>query len=95
MSSMQDRHPVSRALQLVLGGLLILGAAVVGPLPGPGGIFLFAGGLVLILRNSRLAQVKFARAKRRWPRIGGLVDRTMRRRSALRRHARDKRLRSR
>ncbi|GAA0672783.1 hypothetical protein [Sphingomonas insulae] len=92
---MQDRHPVSRALQLVLGGLLILGAAVVGPLPGPGGIFLFAGGLVLILRNSRLAQVKFARAKRRWPRIGGLVDRTMRRRSALRRHARDKRLRSR
>lgn len=96
---MQDRHPVSRAVQLMLGGLLILGAAVVGPLPGPGGIFLFAGGLVLILRNSRLAQVKFARAKRRWPRIGALIDRTMRRPSALRRHARDralaKRLRSR
>ncbi len=87
---MKDRHPISRIAQLILGGLLILGAAVVGPLPGPGGIFLFAGGLVLILRNSRLAQVRFARAKRRWPRIGGLVDRTMRRPSALRRHARDK-----
>ena len=92
---MQDRHPVSRLLQLVLGGILILGAALVAPLPGPGGIFLFAGGLVLILRNSREAQVRFARTKRRWPRIGGLVDRTMRRPSALRRHARDKRLRSR
>lgn len=87
---MQDRHPVSRLLQLGLGGLLILGAVVVSPLPGPVGIFLFAGGLVLILRNSRLAQVRFARAKRRWPRIGALVDRTMRRRSALRRHARDR-----
>ncbi|MCP3733547.1 hypothetical protein M9979_01435 [Sphingomonas sp. RP10(2022)] len=87
---MTDRHPVSRALQLALGILLIVAAGIVGPLPGPGGIFLFAGGLVLVLRNSRWAQVRFARAKRRWPRIGGLVDRAMRRRSALRRHARDK-----
>ncbi|MCU6453185.1 hypothetical protein LPN01_03750 [Sphingomonas sp. A2-49] len=91
---MQDRHPVARVAQLTLGGMLILGAAAVGPLPGPGGIFLFAGGLVLILRNSRRAQVRFARAKRRWPRIGGLVDRTMRRRSALRRHARDRQSRA-
>ena len=87
---MRDRHPVARIVQLILGGLLIVAAALVGPLPGPGGIFLFAGGLVLILRNSRWAQVRFARAKRRWPRIGALVDRTMRRPSALRRHARDK-----
>ena len=82
-----------RVAQLTLGGVLVLGAAAVAPLPGPGGIFLFAGGLVLILRNSRRAQVRFARAKRRWPRIGGLVDRTMRRPSALRRHARQKALR--
>jgi hypothetical protein len=87
---MKDRHPVSRYAQLVLGGLLIIGAAILGPLPGPGGIFLFAGGLVLILRNSRWAQVRFARAKRRWPKTGQLIDRTMRRPSALRRHARDK-----
>ncbi len=87
---MTDRHPVSRTLQLTLGGLLIVAAGIVVPLPGPGGIFLFAGGLILILRNSRRAQVTFARAKRRWPRVGGLIDRTMRRRSALRRHARDR-----
>jgi len=87
---MPPRHPASRIAQLTLGIVLIIGAALVGPLPGPGGIFLFAGGLALILRNSRLARVKFARAKRRWPRIGALLDRTMRRRSALRRRAIEK-----
>jgi hypothetical protein len=88
MNSMRDRHPASRIAQLALGILLIVGAGVMGPLPGPGGIFLFAGGMILILRNSRWAQVRWARLKRRWPRVGHLVDRTMRRPSALRRHAR-------
>ncbi len=83
-----------RLTQLACGVLLIIGAAVIGPLPGPGGIFLFAGGLVLILRNSHWARVRFVQAKRRWPRIGNLLDRTMRRPSALRRHARAKKSRS-
>lgn len=61
-----------------------------GPLPGPGGIFLFAGGMILILRNSHRAKLKWARLKRRWPRTGHMVDRVMRRQSALRRHARAK-----
>ncbi|HEX8415877.1 MAG TPA: hypothetical protein VF637_18635 [Sphingomicrobium sp.] len=87
---MRDRHPLIRILQLMLGGLLLLGAAVMGPLPGPGGIFLFAGGMILILRNSRWAQIRWARLKRRWPRVGNLVDRAMRRPSALRRRARDR-----
>jgi hypothetical protein len=87
---MRDRHPVLRFLQLLLGGLLMIGAAAVAPLPGPGGIFLFAGGMVLILRNSRWAQVRWARLKRRWPRVGNLLDRAMRRPSALRRRARDR-----
>jgi hypothetical protein len=79
-----------RAAQLALGGVLIFCAALAGPLPGPGGIFLFAGGLILLLRNSRRVRLRFARAKRRWPRLGHLLDRTMRRPSALRRHARAK-----
>ncbi|MDE0880553.1 MAG: hypothetical protein OSB00_18115 [Sphingomonas bacterium] len=83
-----NRHPVSRAIQLVGGVLLIILGCVIGPLPGPGGIFFFAGGLILILRNSHWARRRFARAKRRWPRIGDLLDRTMRRPSALRRRAR-------
>ena len=90
MPRMTDRHPLARGAQLILGVLLLFGAAVMGPLPGPGGIFLFAGGMVLILRNSRWAQVKWARLKRRWPKVGELVDRAMRRRSALRRHARSR-----
>ena len=90
MASMTERHPLARAGQLSAGVLLILAAGVVGPLPGPGGIFLFAGGLVLVLRNSRWAQVQFARAKRRWPRLGQAVDLAMRRPSALRRRARRK-----
>lgn len=89
MAAMSGRHPALRYSQLALGGVLIVAAPLASPLPGPGGIALFAGGLILVLRNSRRARVHWARWKRRWPRTGGLVDRAMRRRSALRRHARD------
>lgn len=85
---MPARHPVSRYAQLTLGGALIVLAAVIAPLPGPGGIFPLAGGLVLILRNSPGARTRFARAKRRWPRAGNVCDLAMRRGSALRRRAR-------
>lgn len=90
-SAMTKRHPTMRIAQIALGVLLIVMAGIVAPLPGPGGIFFFAGGLILILRNSRAAQVRFARIKRRWPRVGHMVDVAMRRQSALRRRARAKR----
>ncbi|HSI18785.1 MAG TPA: hypothetical protein VK980_13515 [Sphingomonas sp.] len=86
----ERRHPALRVAQLVLGVILIIGAGVIGPIPGPGGIFLFAGGMILILRNSRWAQRQFARWKRRWPKTGHVVDLTMRRGSAIRRRARSK-----
>ncbi len=81
------RHPISRMAQLIIGVLLVAAAPVVGALPGPGGVFLFAGGLVLILRNSHWARVRWARLKRRWPKLGAVSDRVMRRGSALRRRA--------
>jgi len=84
------RSPVLRFGQLVLGIVLILSAPLLAPLPGPAGIFLFAGGMVLVLRNSRWARLKWARLKRRWPRTGHFVDRMMRRQSAMRRHERAK-----
>jgi hypothetical protein len=62
-------------------------APVVGLLPGPGGVFVFAAGLVLLLRNSLWARRRFARAKKRWPRRGALADRGLRRGSARRRRA--------
>ena len=92
MRSVTVPHPAKRYAQLTAGVLLVIGAGVVAPLPGPGGAFLFAGGMILILRNSHWARQRWARLKRRFPRIGGFVDRALRRGSALRRHARDKAL---
>jgi hypothetical protein len=85
-----SHHPALRVAMLVLGVLLILAAPLVGLLPGPGGVFVFAGGLILVLRASRWARLRWARLKRRFPRLGHLADRVMRRPSALRRHARAK-----
>ena len=87
---MREAPSPTRCLQLAGGVLLLLAGAVVAPLPGPGGVFFVAAGLVLILRASSRAKRVFARAKRRWPRVCGLLDRAMRRGSALRRHARDR-----
>ena len=81
------RLPASRPLQLALAVILIVLAPIVGLLPGPGGVFVFAGGLVLLLRNSRWARRHFARAKKRWPKLGALADKGLRRGSARRRRA--------
>ncbi len=75
-------------LLLILGSMLILATPLVALLPGPGGMFTFAAGLALILRNSPWARRKFARVMRRYPRTSALIDRVLRRRSAKRRRAR-------
>lgn len=75
-------------LLLALGALLILATPVVAVLPGPVGIFTFAAGLALILRNSRRARRRFARTMRRFPRMRALSDRALRRPSAKRRRLR-------
>ena len=87
----KTRHPAIRILLLALGWVLIALTPVVGPIPGPGGIFVLAAGLTLVLRNSRWARRAFARAKRRWPRFGALADRGLRRKSARRRRERAQR----
>lgn len=82
-----SRHPVSRWAQIAAGVLLVIAAPIIGALPGPGGIFIFAGGMVLLLRNSAWVRRRWARAKRRWPKLGEIADITMRRASARRRRA--------
>lgn len=72
---------------MVIGGLLVVLSPVVGVLPGPGGIFLFAGGLVLLLRNSRTGKRIYAKFKRAHPRLGDHADRVLRRQSWRRRQA--------
>lgn len=68
----------------------MIAAPLVSPLPGPAGTLFFAGGMMLVLRNSSRARHWFVRMKRKRPRLGALLDRAMRRGSALRRRARDK-----
>ena len=86
---MKERHPALRIALLALGALLVLVTPLVALLPGPGGVFTFAGGLALVLRNSLAARRWFARGARRWPRIGALANRGLRRPSAKRRQLRD------
>jgi hypothetical protein len=74
-----------RTTLVATGGVLIVAAPVVGIIPGPGGVFVFAGGLVLVLQNASWARRHLARAKRRWPRFGALADRALGRGARLRR----------
>jgi hypothetical protein len=84
------KRTVVRITLLVTGVLLIAATPLVGPIPGPGGIILFAAGLTLVLQNSKWARKRFARLKRRWPRFGHYSDMALRRRSFRRRQQRAK-----
>ena len=71
-----------RVFQIILGGLLMLVAPIVGiSTPGPFGIFVFAFGLALLLRNSRWARRRYIRYARRYPRMGKAVDFGLRRKA--------------
>ncbi len=67
------------------GLLLIILAPLVGVVPGPGGVFVFAAGLTLALKNSDWAKRQYVRFKRWQPKAGGWADWGLRRRSARRR----------
>lgn len=84
------RHPALRLTLFSLGVVLVIVSPIVGAIPGPGGIFVFAAGLALMLQNSLWAKKRFAQAKRRWPRFGHYADMGLRRQSAARRRARDR-----
>ena len=75
--------------QLGAGVVLMIVAPITAPLPGPAATFIFAGGLLLVLRNSSWARFRFARALQHHPRIRSLLDRAMRRNSARRRRERE------
>lgn len=80
-------------LRLVLfstGVVVVIASPVIGAIPGPGGIFVFAAGLALMLQNSLWAKKQFVHAKRKWPRVGHYADMGLRRPSAKRRRARDR-----
>lgn len=71
----------------VLGVMLMIAAIPVGALPGPGGIFVFAAGLALVLKTSMWAKRHYVRFKRQQPKVGRWADWGLRRQSAKRREA--------
>jgi hypothetical protein len=83
--------PLIRQGLFFLGILLIIAAPFVGILPGPGGVFVFAAGLALVLQNSEWAKRQYVKFKRRHPNKGRWADWGMRRLSARRREERRKR----
>ena len=78
-------HPVVDWTVFIIGVLLILLSPVVGALPGPGGIFVLALGLAMVLRTSSWARRRYVQFKKWQPKAGRWTDWGMRRRSALRR----------
>jgi hypothetical protein len=79
--------PAVRSALVVLGMLLIAITPLVGPIPGPGGIIVFGAGLTLVLKYSGWAKRLYVRLKRKHPKKGAWADWSLRRRSAMRRHA--------
>jgi hypothetical protein len=80
-----------RQILFFTGILLIVVSPLVGAIPGPGGIFVFAAGLALVLQNSEWAKRQYVKFKRRHPNKGRWADWGMRRSSARRREERLKR----
>jgi hypothetical protein len=91
MTRRRNKLPLIRQGLFFVGILLVIVSPLVGAIPGPGGIFVFAAGLALILQNSEWAKRQYVKFKRRHPNKGRWADWGMRRLSARRREARLKR----
>jgi hypothetical protein len=79
--------PAVRTALFVVGLLLMLVAPLVGILPGPGGVIVFAAGLALTLKYSEWAKRYYVRFKKKNPKKGSWADWGLRRPSARRREA--------
>ena len=78
-------HPVVEWSIFAIGVILILLSPLAGVIPGPGGIFVFAIGLAMVLKTSMWAKRRYVRFKRQQPKVGRWTDWGLRRRSHLRR----------
>ena len=83
-------HPVVEWSIFVVGVILMLLSPLAGVVPGPGGIFVFAIGLAMVLKTSMWAKRHYVRFKNWQPKAGRWADWGLRRRSAKRREARRK-----
>jgi hypothetical protein len=85
----QMRHffasPIVEWTIFAIGVVLIILSPIAGAIPGPGGIFVFAIGLAMVLRTSMWAKRNYVKFKRKRPEAGRWMDWGLRRRSARRR----------
>ncbi len=79
--------PIVEWALFACGVLLIIAGFAIAPLPGPGGIFLIAPGLALVLKTSVWARRRYVKFKRWQPKAGKWMDWALRRRSFKRREA--------
>lgn len=79
------RNPLVKQCLFILGCVLIVASPLVGIVPGPGGVVVFAIGAGLVLKYSEWAKRQYVRFKRRHPNKGRWTDWSMRRESARRR----------
>src|SRR5439155_21612295 len=59
-----ETNPAARGVLIGLGVLLMAASPIVGPIPGPGGIIVFAAGLTLVLKYRGWAERVYVRLKR-------------------------------
>jgi hypothetical protein len=70
---------IYRWAMLVLGWLLVIGAPLLGPIPGPGPLLILPIGLAIILKHSLWAKKRYARLARIHPEYGNWSNWAMRR----------------
>ena len=92
LTAQRKRSAIVRSVLFWTGVLLVLLSPLVGAIPGPGGVFVFAAGAGLMLKNSRWAKKHYARFKKRHPNKGAWADWSLRRASHRRRVEREKAL---
>ena len=80
-------HPAVEWSILILGVILMVLSPLAGVIPGPGGIFVFAIGLAMVLKTSMWAKRRYVHFKRWQPKAGRWTDWGLRRTSAKRREA--------
>ena len=85
------RGLLARACMFWGGLLLVIISPLVGAIPGPGGIVVFALGFGLMLRGSTWVKKKYVRFKKSHPKKGDWVDFGLRRLSYRRRLERARR----
>ena len=78
-------HPITEWGIFVVGVILIILSPLAGVIPGPGGVFVFAIGLAMVLKTSMWAKRRYVHFKRWQPKAGRWADWGLRRRSARRR----------